>query len=86
MPDVGSRVRPVARDHGGHTRLVRYIHGRVGTVVAIHGEALVPDRMLKGEPGEPETVYAVRFSSEDLWGVPGHTVTIDMWQSYLDEK
>jgi hypothetical protein len=31
-----------------------------------------------------ETCYAVRFSAVDLWGSGDHTVTVDLWESYLD--
>jgi nitrile hydratase len=81
---VGDRVRARPQDNGGHTRLPRYIQGREGTLVALHGVSPVPDEVAAGHPGEPEPVYAVRFEALDLWGTPGHTVTIELWHSYLD--
>ena len=38
-----------------------------------------------GEP--PQPVYSVRFDGRELWGEsaePGHTVAIDLWESYLE--
>jgi nitrile hydratase len=31
-------------------------------------------------------VYAVRFPAAQLWGEGEHTVTVDLWQSYLEEE
>lgn len=87
MPDslrVGDRVRALAGDHLGHCRLPRYVRGHRGTIVAIHGMSLLPDRVVAGHPGEPEPAYAVRFEASDLWGAGGHTVTIELWHSYLE--
>jgi nitrile hydratase len=44
----------------------------------------LPDAVVAGHLGEAEPVYAVRFDARDLWGTPGHTVTIEMWRSYLE--
>ncbi len=87
MPEIcriGDRVRAQARDRGGHTRLPRYVRGHEGTIVAVHCSSLLPDRVVAGDAGDREPVYAVRFDSAELWGVPGHTVTIELWQSYLE--
>jgi hypothetical protein len=32
-----------------------------------------------------EPVYAVRFAARDLWGAGSHSVTVDLWESYLEE-
>ena len=34
-------------------------------------------------PAEPEPVYTVRFAAAELFGEGDHTVTIDLWESYL---
>jgi hypothetical protein len=88
VPDilrVGDRVRAHAADHEGHCRLPRYVRGHGGTIVAIHGTSLLPDRVVAGHPGDPEPVYAVRFAASDLWGTGDHTVTIELWHSYLEQ-
>jgi nitrile hydratase len=81
---VGQRVRARVVDSEGHCRLPRYVRGHAGTIVADHGMCLVPDRVVAGEPGGPEHVYAVRFGAHELWGSSDHTVTIELWQSYLE--
>lgn len=83
---VGDRVWARRQDHGGHTRLPRYVRGHEGTVVALHGSCPLPDRVVAEGAHDLEPVYAVRFDSDQLWGVPGHTVTIELWQSYLEER
>ena len=82
--DVGRRVRARVGDAVGHCRLPRYVRGHPGTIVADHGRCLVPDRVVAGDPGSPERVYAVRFDAQELWGAADHTVTIELWQSYLE--
>ena len=81
---VAQRGRARAGDAVGHCRLPRYVRGHSGTIVADHGMCLVPDRVVGGNPGTPERVYAVRFDAQDLWGAEEHTVTIELWQSYLE--
>jgi nitrile hydratase len=83
----GQRVR-VSRMHPpGHTRCPRYVRGAVGVVEAIRGADRLPDRAVYGERVDPEPVYSVAFSSEELWGPsdePTWTVSVDLWDSYLE--
>ena len=74
----------------GHTRLPRYARGRVGTVVAVRGAHVFPDRHAAplGQPGDdtPEWLYTVDFTGPELWGEdadPTLTVSIDAWEPYL---
>ena len=79
----GDRVRASRTDPPHHTRLPRYARGAVGTVVEPQGRYPLPDRRARQLPAEPEPVYAVRFAARDLFGEGDHTVTVDLWQSYL---
>jgi nitrile hydratase len=81
---VGDRVRARTVDPAGHCRLPRYARGHHGTVVALHGASRLPDAVAAGRACDPEPVYAVRFDAQDLWGSGTHTVTIELWQSYLE--
>ena len=81
---IGDRVRARLTDYQGHCRLPRYIRGQHGTIVALHGRSPLPDAVVAGNPGDPEQVYAVRFDSRDLWGEGDHSVTIELWDSYLE--
>jgi hypothetical protein len=79
----GDRVRADRTDPPYHTRLPRYARGAIGTVVAQQGCHPLPDRRARQLPAEPEPVYTVRFAAAELFGEGDHTVTIDLWESYL---
>lgn len=80
----GTRVRTSLADPPHHTRLPRYVRGRLGDVVEAQGAHPLPDERSRGvrEP-RVETVYTVRFDARDLWGEGSHSVTVDLWESYL---
>jgi nitrile hydratase subunit beta len=82
---AGTRVRVRALDPDHHTRMPRYVRGQAGEVVAALGRWPLPDDSARGiAPPRVQTCYAVRFSAADLWGSGDHTVTVDLWESYLD--
>ena len=82
---AGTRVRVRAFDPDRHTRMPRYVRGQAGVVVAALGRWPLPDDSARDiEPSRVENCYAVRFSAADLWGSGDHTVTVDLWESYLD--
>jgi hypothetical protein len=83
---VGDRVRARPADPEHHTRVPRYVRGHVGEIVAAEGEWLLPDdsARLVDHP-RTEAVYAVRFPAAALWGEGSHTVTLNLWESYLEE-
>jgi nitrile hydratase beta subunit len=82
----GDRVWALRLGPRGHTRLARYVRGRIGTVALVHPAAVLPDTNahLRGE--HPQHVYAVRFSSEELWGPSAEAfdLTIDLYETYLE--
>lgn len=81
----GTRVRTRALDPTHHTRLPRYVRGHTGEIVECEGEWPVPDDRARGlHPPRVEAVYAVRFPAAQLWGEGEHTVTVDLWESYLE--
>ena len=82
---AGARVRARAGDPDHHTRIPRYVRGHTGEVVAVLGRWPLPDDRARNiMPPRVEPCYAVRFSAEDLWGSGDHTVTVDLWESYLE--
>jgi nitrile hydratase len=82
----GTRVRARAGDPGHHTRVPRYVRGHTGEVVEYEGDWPLPDDGARGiDPPRVEAVYAVRFPAAALWGEGTHTVTVDLWESYLEE-
>ena len=82
---AGATVRVRAADPDHHTRVPGYVRGHTGRVVVALGRWQLPDDSARGiTPPRIETCYAVRFSAADLWGTGDHTVTVDLWESYLD--
>jgi hypothetical protein len=79
----GEQVRTSRADPPHHTRLPRYARGATGTIVEHQGWYPLPDRRASQLPAEPEPVYTVRFAARELFGEGDHTVTLDLWQSYL---
>ena len=81
----GERVRVRRMRPAGHTRCPRYARGAVGLVESVRGLDAFPD--IGPYEGPPEPVYAVAFSSEDLFGPfeEGRwTVALDLFESYLE--
>jgi len=81
----GDLVQASRIDPPHHTRLPRYARGATGTVIERQGRYPLPDArfwQLPAEP-EPEPVYTVLFSARELFGDGDHTVTLDLWESYL---
>lgn len=82
----GTRVRARLTDPLHHTRLPRYVRGHVGEIVEAEEERPLPDDVARGVASpRVETVYAVRFPAGDLWAEGAHYVTVDLWESYLEE-
>ena len=81
---AGERVLVSRPDSTGHHRAPRYVRGQVGTVHAVHGRHLLPDDVV-AHAAEPrvEPVYAVTFAAAALWGAGDHSVTVNLWESYL---
>lgn len=84
---VGDRVRTRNIHPPTHTRLPRYVRGKIGTVKLLHGAHVFPDSNALFAGEKPQHLYTVEFSGEELWGPdaePGTSVTTDCWESYLD--
>jgi nitrile hydratase subunit beta len=81
---IGDRVRTRRTDPPYHTRLPRYARGAAGTVTDLLGRYPLPDRSARRLAAEPEPVYTVAFAARELFGEGDHTVTIDLWESYLE--
>lgn len=84
---VGDRVRTRNVHPAGHTRLPRYARGKLGEVVAHHGNHVFPDANAHGGGEDPQPLYGVRFSAPELWGdgaSPGDWLHLDLWERYLE--
>ena len=87
----GQRVRARNINPSGHTRLPRYARGHLGTVLAVRGAHVYPDRnaVPLGQESNhaPEWLYTVGFTGRELWGDDADqtiTVSIDAWEPYLE--
>jgi nitrile hydratase beta subunit len=83
----GQAVRAREINPTGHTRLPRYVRGRLGTIERDHGAHVFPDSNAKFEGESPQYLYTVRFSARELWGEaanPADSVYLDLWEEYLD--
>lgn len=72
---------------GGHTRLPAYAQGRIGRIEKSHGAHVFPDANAHRLGENPEPLYSVQFSAEELWGsrasAAADDVMVDLWESYL---
>ena len=85
--DSGATVRAKDINPTGHTRLPRYVRGRLGTIECHHGAHVFPDSNARFEGENPQVLYTVRFAARELWGSaanPVDAVYLDLWEDYLD--
>jgi len=78
---VGQWVRAKNLQFLGHTRLVRYVKGKVGIVETDFGT------MAHGDIPTPQHVYSVSFTAKELWGPEANsknTFRVGLWDDYLD--
>ena len=85
--DVGARVRALNLNPRGHTRLPRYVRGKVGVIGEVHGCHVFPDANAAGLGEDPQWLYTVAFSGPELFGPQGDstvTVSINAFEPYLE--
>jgi nitrile hydratase len=83
----GERVRAKNIHPATHTRLPRYVRGRIGVVERLHGCHVFPDSAATGAGDNPQWLYTVRFEGRELWGPdadPTLKVSIDAFEPYLE--
>lgn len=84
---VGDRVDTKLINPSTHTRLPRYVRGRTGVVVRVHGCHVFPDSRASGLGEDPQWLYGVQFAARDLWGDdadPTVRVAVDAYEPYLE--
>jgi nitrile hydratase beta subunit len=82
---LGMTVRARNMNPLGHTRLPRYVRGKLGTIARRHGAHVFPDANAHGLGEQPQHLYQVRFEAQELWGESNNSaVYIDLWESYLE--
>lgn len=84
---VGDQVTVMSDSPAGHTRRARYIRGRTGVITIAHGTFIYPDTAGNGAGEDPQHVYTVQFTAQELWGdktaEPNSSVTFDVWEPYI---
>lgn len=83
----GAQVRARNMHPQGHTRLPRYVRGRVGRIERVHGGFVFPDTNAHGRGEAAQRLYTVVFEGRELWGNeadPTLSVSVDAWESYLE--
>jgi nitrile hydratase len=69
----------------GHTRLPRYVRGRAGEIIRLHGAFVFPDSNAHGSGEDPRWLYTVAFTAAELWGkADNSTINLDLWEPYLE--
>lgn len=83
---IGQQVRAKDMHPSGHTRLPRYVRGRVGTVERIQPAAVLPDTNAHFLGENAQHCYQVAFDSKDLWGADAENFVLhlDLFDSYLE--
>ncbi len=84
---AGDKIRARNLNPYGHTRLPRYVRGKVGVVERNHGVFVFPDTAAHGGGEKPQNVYSVRFEARELWGEEApekDSLYIDLWDDYID--
>lgn len=81
----GDKVRARNINPEGHTRLPRYARGKVGEIILVHGTHVFPDSNAHGKGENPQWLYTVRFTAQELWDKDTNdSVCIDLWEPYLE--
>jgi len=84
---IGQKVRSRKINPVGHTRIPRYVRGRIGTVELDHKAHVFPDSNADFRGEAPQRLYTVRFAARELWGDaanPADAVLVDLWEEYLE--
>lgn len=84
---VGDRVRARNLNTTGHTRLPRYVRGKIGEIATDRGVYSFPDTNARYEGEKRQHLYSVRFTARELWGdaaSPRDSVYLDLWDDYLE--
>jgi nitrile hydratase beta subunit len=84
---LGQRVRTRRTPAEHHTRLPGYVRGKTGVIERVLGAHVFADSHAQDVGEDPQWLYTVVFDAAELWGsdaTPGHRVSFDAWQPYLE--
>ena len=84
---VGELIRARNINPSGHTRLPRYVRGKLGEIASDHGIFQFADSLAHGGGKQPQHLYSVKFTAQELWGriaKQQDSLYIDLWEDYLE--
>ena len=84
---VGDGIQARNVNPTGHTRLPRYIRGKQGMIAADHGVFQFADSLAHGGGKQPQHLYSVKFTAQELWGADApakDSLYIDLWHDYVE--
>ncbi|MCS5606966.1 MAG: nitrile hydratase subunit beta, partial [Alphaproteobacteria bacterium] len=84
---MGDQVRARNIHPKGHTRIPRYVRGRLGVIDRDHGVFIFPDTNAVFAGKRPQHLYSVCFTAREIWGTKAAVtdkVYVDMWDDYLE--
>lgn len=86
---VGDTVRAKNINPTTHTRLPRYVRGHAGVIERINGSHVFPDSYAHGGGENPQWLYTVVFTAQELWGNdapdPTSRISVDAFEPYLEK-
>jgi len=82
----GDMVLTAKNVNPGHTRLPAYARGKAGKIITVHESWVFPDTNAHGRGENPQYLYTVQFSGEELWGQGAENtkVSLDLFEPYLE--
>ena len=86
---VGDVVRVKDGAPLGHTRVPRYVRGKVGVITHLHGNFILPDQRVADGSLLYQPVYRVCFAAQHVWGddaAPKDKLYLEMWEEYIEPK
>ncbi len=84
---VGQRVRALNIQPTGHTRLPRYLRGKVGVIGLDHGLHVFADSNAHFQGEDAQHLYNVVFDVAEVWGPAARykgQVRADLWDAHLE--
>lgn len=83
---IGDPVRTRVMNPSHHTRLPRYLRGKRGRILRIHGAHVFPDTNAHFLGEQPAWLYTVCFDAVELWGpdTSADAICADCWEPYLE--
>jgi len=83
----GDKVQAKVMHPITYTRLPRYVRGKIGIIMKVHGVYVFPDTVGQRLETKPQYVYSVRFTAQELWGSeasPQDGLYIDLFDDHLN--